>query len=73
MSDTQPMFRFRFLRASVGSSNPIFLRWDSAVPVTVLASSEDEAIKKVHAASRDRFAGASWTFRLEGFDEERWS
>ena len=62
-------YRFKLRRASADRSGFCHTRWDKALPMTVLAATQDEAISKAEAASGEPDRGRYWTYITDSVEE----
>ena len=65
MVQVTPMFEFSVEVVAEDSSGYYFVRWDRAVPVTVIAKDRAEALTKVFASMGAARRGWNWTARVQ--------
>lgn len=68
-ADQKPRYRFKMRRAQQDTSGYYYVRWDRAVPVEVVASSEAEAYEKLWALSPKLRAGWQHTAVIDSIEE----
>lgn len=71
MSDETPAptYRFKLRRASADRSGYYHTRWDKALPMTILATTHDEALSKAEALSGEPDSGRYWTYLTDSVEE----
>ena len=69
MTEKRPLYRFRLRRIERDSTGYYYPRWDRATPMTVEASTQDEAIDKARALSPKLKYGWHWEFAVDSIAE----
>lgn len=62
---TAPTYRFHCRRVEKDISGYYVVRWDRETPITVVASTQDEAVKMVRDLSPALRAGWAWAIRVD--------
>ena len=68
-TDEQPVYRFKMRRVAWNRDSYYHRSWENAVPVTVLASTQKEAVRKATAMSPELRSEYFYNFHVDGTEE----